>query len=122
MFALALFLPACGSEAMEEPDGLEITYFIDGLLDCPKEGRYSMFATLAHDAVGESTPEEAYVKALAPFREVHGGEVSTGPGPGGMLVVGGREVVQVQASELSDGRGWAVMTTTWCPGFGLNEG
>ena len=122
MFALALFLPACGSEAMEEPDGLEITYFIDGLLDCPMEGRYSMFATLAHDAVGEPTPEEAYVKALASFREVHGGEVSTEPGPGGMLVVGGREIVQVHASELSDGRGWVVMTTTWCPGFGLNEG
>jgi len=24
-------------------------------------------------------------------------------------------------SGLSDGRSWAVMPTTWCPGFGLNE-
>ncbi len=36
-------------------------------------------------------------------------------------VAGGREVVSVLASGLSDGRSWAVMPTAWCPGFGLNE-
>ncbi|HJL76745.1 MAG TPA: hypothetical protein QF417_05685, partial [Acidimicrobiales bacterium] len=49
------------------------------------------------------------------------GGVSTDPGYSEMPVAGGREVVSVLASGLSDGRSWAVMPTAWCPGFGLNE-
>ncbi|MDP6492857.1 MAG: hypothetical protein QF796_06975 [Acidimicrobiales bacterium] len=106
---------------MEEPDGVGITYFVDGILDCPMEGRYSTFATLSSEAVGEPTPKEASVKAPASFREVHGGGVSTDPGHSEMPVAGGREVVSVLASGLSAGRSWAVMPTAWCPGFGPNE-
>jgi hypothetical protein len=108
---------------VEEPDGVGITYFVDGILDCPMEGRYSMFATLSSDAVGEPTPKEASVKAPASFREVHGAgsrrirDTAKCRWP----VAGGREVVSVLASGLSDGRSWAVMPTAWCPGFGLNE-
>jgi len=117
---LALASLSGGSWSGDAPvEPIHLTY-IDGRLDCPMEGRYSWVLSVSADAVGEPTSAEAAVKALGPFMEAHGGRTYTDSGPRGTLAVDDREVVLVKPEELRDGRGWMVMTTTWCPGFGLD--
>ena len=117
---LALASLSGGSWSGDAPvEPIHLTY-IDGRLDCPMEGRYSWVLSVSADAVGEPTSAEAAVKALGPFMEAHGGRTYTDSGPSGTLAVDDREVVLVKPEELRDGRGWMVMTTTWCPGFGLD--
>ena len=93
------------------------------------EGRYSFFAAIRSDALGEPTSEAVVVPVLDSYLEVHGGWIytggdgdgdagpavdgravvitgsTTGSGHNATLVVDGREVVIVKPELLPDDRG-----------------
>lgn len=91
-------------------------FVADGALDCESEITWSEQGSVANDALGLPTAEEAVAQYLAPFQSNHGGEVSMVDAATGSLVVERREVVVGVASEAPAG-GWLVLTGEGCDGY-----
>ncbi len=134
-FTIALAVGACGDTTLADvgatepvstistaatPDSVdEMEPVVDGELDCPAGGTWSVQASLAPDARGTPVPEDEIDSYLAAWTDGFGGDVSHIREGVGTLVIDGSEVVLAAAVEAPAG-GWIVVTTVGCPGFELD--